>query len=373
MPDQSGPRPLVGLKRRIALGVVAVLLAGGALALRHGAGNLGGPDPDRTTTSPVTEEATWVAPILAPGASFALTVEAGRRLVRIEHGAERTQQTALRGATGFASGGWATTDETVVVTPDRAGGGGRVATVLDGTGRILQRIGPGARILPGPQGWSAWIVRSAATGGTTLQGYGLDGAVRGSAAAVPAGTEPAAILRDGVVLTTQRGELSLWRLGDSEPEGLDVSGRVVSAGPGLIVVAHDCAGTCRYSLVNTATGRTTRLRTPARMRVLGEPVLSRDGLWIATMVEPDAGDDRPEAALALATVFDGGGRPTIVPGTRYRTAPGSTPVRPAWSLGGAVFGYAPGAAGLYGYQPGEAGASRLDVPGLGPVARIVAG
>jgi hypothetical protein len=245
--------------------------------------------------------------------------------------------------------------------------------VLDGTGRILRRLGPGTRVLAGPQGWTAWVVRAAGTGGFTLQGYALDGTVRGPAAAIPPGTEPVTVLRDGVVLRAGSGALSLWRSGGRAPEQLKISGRIASAAQGLLVVAQDCAQTCRFSLVNIDSGRITRLRTPGRMRPLGEPILSRDGLWIATMVEPDTRDGRAEAALALATVFDGGGTPTVVPGTRYRAAAGSVPVVPAWSLGGQVFGYAPGGAGLYAYQPGDAGARRLDVPGLGPVTRIVAG
>jgi hypothetical protein len=95
------------------------------------------------------------------------------------------------------------------------------------------------------------------------------------------------------------------------------------------------------------------------------------------MVDPDSADGRPEAALSVATVFDGGARATVVAGTRFRL-PGATPlasavVPPAWSLDGRVFGAVPGAAGLYAYQPGEGGARRLSTPGLGPVTRIVAG
>jgi hypothetical protein len=110
------------------------------------------------------------------------------------------------------------------------------------------------------------------------------------------------------------------------------------------------------------------------MKLLGEPVLSRDGLRFAAMVEPDTRDGRDEAALAIATVFDGGSAPELVPGSRYRVTPQvSEVVQPAWSLDGFVFGYAPRGAGLYAFRPGEAGAQRIAVPGLGPVRRIVAG
>jgi hypothetical protein len=103
-------------------------------------------------------------------------------------------------------------------------------------------------------------------------------------------------------------------------------------------------------------------------------VLSRDGLRFAVMVEPDIGDGLDDAALAVATVFDGGSAPELVPGSRYRVSPQvSGVVQPAWSLDGLVFGYAPGGAGLYAFRPGDAGARRIAVPGLGPVRRIVAG
>lgn len=361
-----------GTRKRIAVGLAAVLMISGGFALRDGVSNLASPLPQQSGALPESAAASWVAPVLAPGAEFGLTVEAGRRLVRIEHGTRRTQQTPLRGAPSLGTGGWATVDETVVIGPGRAGEG-TMATVLDGTGRILRRLGPGTRILAGPHGWTAWVVRAAGTGGSTLQAYALDGTVRGPAAAIPQGTEPVAVLRDAVVLSTPSGVLSLWRSGGREPEQLKASGRIVSAAQGLLVVAQNCRQTCRFTLVNIDSGRITRLRTPARMRPSGEPILSRDGLWIATMVEPDTRDNKAEAALALAMVFDGGGTPTVVPGTRYRVASGSVPVAPAWSLGGQVFGYAPGGAGLYGYQPGETGARRLDVPGLGLVTRIVAG
>jgi len=371
-------------RRWAALGLVGALLLAGGAWLRSGASHLESPRPERAApaSAPPSGDgsafASWTAPVLLPGGAFALTVQAGERLVRIEHGRERTQQIPFPGRRTFAAGGWTTAEETVVV---KAGPGGQnqVAVVLDRAGRELRQIGPAARILPGPHGWTVWAVRAAGTAGLTLQGYTLDGVERGPASAVPAGTEPVTVLRDAVVLSAPDRTLSLWRPGGDEPKRIRTSGRVVSASNGLIVVAHDCDGTepCRHSLVNTASGRITRLPGASRMRPLGDPVLSRDGLWIATVVEPDTGDGRDEAALAVATVFDGGGTPVLVPGSRYRPPAGTplvrTVVAPAWSLDGLVFGYAPGGAGLYAYQPGEAGARRLDVPGLRAVMRIVAG
>ncbi len=333
-------------------------------------GELESPTPEISSTatgltSPI--EAGWAAPVLRPGATFTLTVQTGDRLVRIDHGPDGTAYSPFPGRVPPGASGWATATATAVVGSTA---GGQRASILDADGRQKFTLGPALRILPGAQGWSAWLVRAVGSG-RSVQGYGLDGAAeRGPALTVPSGMEPVAVLRDGVILSGPGDALSLWRPGTGDLAPLDVSGRVVSAAQGLLLVA-DVQG---RSLVNVLSGRVTRVRVVSGSKLLGEPVLSRDGLRFAVMVEPDTGDGRDEAALAVATVFDGGSAPELVPGTRYRVTPQvSAVVQPAWSLDGLVFGYAPGGAGLYAFQPGEAGAQRVAVPGLGAVRRIVAG
>jgi hypothetical protein len=359
-----------GQRRRWLVAAVAgVVLLGGGWFLRDSAGELESPTPEISSTatgltSPI--EAGWAAPVLRPGATFTLTVQTGDRLVRIDHGPDGTAHTPFPGRVPPGASGWATATATVVVGSTA---NGQRASILDTDGRERLTLGPALRILPGAQGWSAWLVRAVGSG-RSVQGYGLDGAQRGPAQTVPSGTEPVAVLRDGVILSGPGDALSLWRPGTGDLARLEVTGRVVSAAQGLLLVADGQ----EQSLVNVLSGRVTRVRTVSGSKLLGEPVLSRDGLRFAVMVEPDTGDGRDEAALAVATVFDGGSAPELVPGTRYRVTPQvSAVVQPAWSLDGLVFGYSPGGAGLYAFQPGEAGAQRLPVPGLGTVRRIVAG
>ena len=379
-----------GGTRWVAIVLVAAVLLGGGWLLRAGAGGLessrdersGAPGPAGSAAGTAPDSEAWGSPVLPPGAGFTLAVQTEDRLVRIEHGRDGTAlvplpATAAGVRASLDNGGWVTAGETVMLVPG-PGGLGQSAVVLPREGRAPVRIGPGARILPGAHGWTAWVLRAAGAGRWTLQGYALTGAARGPAVLVPAGREPVAVLRDSVVLTAPDGGLALWRPGRGDADRLAVSGRVVSAVQDRLVVAEECprGPACRHWLVNTSSKRVTRLADAPELRPLGEPVLSRDGLWVAAMVDPDPRDGRPEAALAVATVFDAGARPLVVAGTRYllaALAQVSEAVQPAWSLDGRVFGAAPSAIGLYGYQPGERGARRLDVPGLGSVTRIVAG
>lgn len=370
-PQAVRPRSTTVRRRWVVAAVAGMLLLGGGWFLRDSAGRLESPEPETATTTRSTSlsipvEPAWAVPVVRPGASFTVTVQTGDRLVRIDHGTDGTTSVRFPGQVPVTAGGWATVDATVVLTRSADG---EHARVLDAAGKERLAFGPARRILPGAQGWSLWLVYPAGSR-LMLRGEGLDGNHRMAGQPVPDGTEPVAVLRDGVILSGAGNALSLWRPGAGDPEPLDVSGRVVSAAQGLLLVADGE----RRSLVNTVSGRVTRVRTVPGMKLLGEPVLSRDGLRFATMVEPDTGDGRDEAALAVATVFDGGSAPELVRGTLYRVTPQvSAVVQPTWSLDGLVFGYAPGGAGVYAFRPGEAGAQRVAVPGLGAVRRIAAG
>ena len=119
--------------------------------------------------------------------------------------------------------------------------------------------------------------------------------------------------------------------------------------------------------------------SPGRMRLLGPPSVSRDGLWIAVMVDPDDGDAKPEAALAVAPLSGQGTDLEIIRGTRYErsTEPdGLGPVvQPSWSSDGWVFGAwaSEGFGGLYAYEPGLPAAQRVPTAALGrPIGHVVA-
>jgi hypothetical protein len=369
------PRRLRG-SRAAAAGLVVVVILGSAWFLRTGASRLEAPERERPGASEPTEP-----PVLTSDTPFALLVQGGERVVRLDRRQDRTITSEIPGSPGgvrpnLTVGAWVTADVTVLLGPAP---GGQVAVMLDRSGGAPpRRIGPGVRILPGPHGWTGWLVRASGGGRFTVQEYGLDAKPRGPAVAVPAGTEPVAVVDMSLVLSATGGVLSVWSPGPDAPEPLGAAGRVVGAARNLIVVAQDCprSAECPHAVINTTSGDVTRLGVTGRMRPLTAPTISQDGLWMAQLVDPDGADGRAEVALAVGTVLAHGDDLSEVTGTRYPLPAGTGVERnlvpPTWSLDGRIFGYLPDEKFIYAFQPGDTIARRLDVPAPKPVSRIVA-
>ncbi|HEV2088726.1 MAG TPA: hypothetical protein VGR21_10470, partial [Cryptosporangiaceae bacterium] len=110
---------------------------------------------------------------------------------------------------------------------------------------------------------------------------------------------------------------------------------------------------------------------PTPVSSLGPPVVSRDGRWLAMLVDPDAADGLPQTALAVGTVSGGADDFEVIPGTAG--VPGAEPVVavPRCAHDGRVYLAAPGSGGrVLSHLPGEKAARPIPVPGLSRIDAI---
>ncbi len=276
----------------------------------------------------------------------------------------------------LAGGGWATYDAAVVIQVTAAG---RSALVVDSDGDTRQ-LGPAAEILRGARGRSLWLIGRGVTGVTATETL-LDGRTVDTFA-VPTGHTPAAVLRSGMLLRRDAdGAYGLWSPGQADVRALGrpgspVTGRLVGAGAEHLVLGDDCAagGLCRFTVVNlsrvtpssaTVPVAPSSVTVPAPLTPLGPPVVSRDGRWLAMVVDPDSGDGQPQTALAVGTVAWAGDDLAVIGGTRGVVGGEPAVAAPEWSFNGRVFMVGPGTGGrVFAFRPGEKAARPVPLPGL---------